>query len=156
VSAQIVTGTYNYVLRMSARDLDHYSDFLIHRLHRVSGIMTTESNIVLATVKDCGFMLDIVAFPARESLPPSSNDLKSFESWTLTRRSKPDKKQATRLPRERNRSVKEVDRARQVDAFADQWPIFDREGELCTNVRKLRHHEEYARIHPDCRSVTLI
>jgi Lrp/AsnC family transcriptional regulator, leucine-responsive regulatory protein len=67
VSAQIVTGTYNYVLRVSARDLGHYSDFLIHRLHRVSGVMT-ESNIVLATVKDCGFMLDIVAFPARESL----------------------------------------------------------------------------------------
>jgi Lrp/AsnC family transcriptional regulator, leucine-responsive regulatory protein len=63
VSAQIVTGTSNYVLRVRARDLDHYSDFVIHRLHRAPGVMAINSNIVLATVKDGGSVLDLAALP---------------------------------------------------------------------------------------------
>jgi Lrp/AsnC family leucine-responsive transcriptional regulator len=60
VSAQIITGASNYVLVVRTRDLDHYSDFVIHKLHRASGVMSINSSIVLTTLKRDGSILDLV------------------------------------------------------------------------------------------------
>ncbi|KVX68309.1 Lrp/AsnC family transcriptional regulator [Burkholderia stagnalis] len=60
VSAQIVTGGANYVLTVRARDLDHYSDFVINTLYRATGVMSINSSIVLATLKRDGSILDLV------------------------------------------------------------------------------------------------
>ena len=60
VAAQIVTGGSNYVLTVRARDLDHYSDFVINHLHRATGVMSINSSIVLATLKRDGSLLDLV------------------------------------------------------------------------------------------------
>jgi Lrp/AsnC family leucine-responsive transcriptional regulator len=60
IGAQIVTGMSNYVLTVRARDLDHYSDFVINRLHRQPGVLSINSNIVLATLKRDGSVLDLV------------------------------------------------------------------------------------------------
>lgn len=59
ISARIVTGTSNYVLVVRARDLDHYSDFVINHLHRLPGVLAINSNIVLATLKRDGSVLDL-------------------------------------------------------------------------------------------------
>jgi DNA-binding Lrp family transcriptional regulator len=59
ISARIVTGTSNYVLVVRARDLDHYSDFVINHLHRTPGVLAINSNIVLATLKRDGSVLDL-------------------------------------------------------------------------------------------------
>lgn len=64
ISAQIVTGTSNYVLTVRARNLDHYSDFVVNHLHRTSGVMSINSNIVLATLKRDGSILDLVKPPS--------------------------------------------------------------------------------------------
>jgi DNA-binding Lrp family transcriptional regulator len=60
VSAQIVTGSSNYVLTVRTRDLDHYSDFVINQLHRASGVLSINSSIVLATLKRDGSILDLI------------------------------------------------------------------------------------------------
>jgi Lrp/AsnC family leucine-responsive transcriptional regulator len=59
ISARIVSGTSNYVLVVRARNLDHYSDFVINRLHRMPGLLSTNSNIVLSTLKLEGSILDL-------------------------------------------------------------------------------------------------
>jgi DNA-binding Lrp family transcriptional regulator len=59
ISARIVTGTSNYVLMVRARNLDHYSDFVINRLHRMPGVLSTNSNIVMSTLKQEGSILDL-------------------------------------------------------------------------------------------------
>jgi DNA-binding Lrp family transcriptional regulator len=59
ISARIVTGTSNYVLVVRARNLDHYSDFVINRLHRMPGVLSTNSNIVMSTLKQEGSILDL-------------------------------------------------------------------------------------------------
>ncbi len=64
VSAQVVTGASNYVLTVRARDLEHYSAFVIHELHRAPGVMSIQSNVVLATLKRDGSVLDLVDAPA--------------------------------------------------------------------------------------------
>ncbi|QBR00746.1 Lrp/AsnC family transcriptional regulator [Paraburkholderia pallida] len=64
VSAQVITGASNYVLVVRTRDLEHYSDFVIHKLHRTSGVMSINSSIVLSTIKRDGSMLDLVATSA--------------------------------------------------------------------------------------------
>ncbi|SDC23068.1 Lrp/AsnC family transcriptional regulator [Paraburkholderia lycopersici] len=61
VSAQVVTGASNYVLVVRTRDLDHYSDFVMHKLHRASGVMSINSSVVLSTLKRDGSILDLVA-----------------------------------------------------------------------------------------------
>lgn len=60
VSAQIVTGASNYVLTVRARDLDHYSEFVIDKLHRAAGVMSINSSIVLTTLKRQGSVLELV------------------------------------------------------------------------------------------------
>ncbi|AIY41961.1 Leucine-responsive regulatory protein [Collimonas arenae] len=60
VEARIVTGSTNYVLTVRTRNLDHYSDFVQNQLHKAPGVMSTNSNIVLATLKRDGSLLDLI------------------------------------------------------------------------------------------------
>lgn len=64
VAAQVVTGESNYVLTVRARSLDHFSEFVMNRLHRARGVMSTNSSIVLATLKRDGSVLDLASKPA--------------------------------------------------------------------------------------------
>jgi DNA-binding Lrp family transcriptional regulator len=59
-SACIVTGTSNYMLMVRARDLAHYSDFIVNRLYRAPGVMGISSNIVLGALKQQTSVLDLV------------------------------------------------------------------------------------------------
>ncbi|KAF7962463.1 AsnC family transcriptional regulator [Cupriavidus sp. UYMU48A] len=60
VTARIVSGPCNYVLTIRARNLEHYSDFVVNRLHKAPGVMSINSNIVLGTLKQSGSLLDLV------------------------------------------------------------------------------------------------
>ncbi len=46
-----VTGEADYVLRIVARDLKAFSEFLLHRIMPIPGVRSVRSNIVLETVK---------------------------------------------------------------------------------------------------------
>jgi DNA-binding Lrp family transcriptional regulator len=61
VNACIVTGHSNYVLRVQARNLKHFSDFIVNRLNRANGVTDIRSEIVLQTIKDRDGVLDLVA-----------------------------------------------------------------------------------------------
>lgn len=50
-AAYIITGECNYVLRVQARNLRHYSDFIVNRLYRTAGVLDIRSNIILQTIK---------------------------------------------------------------------------------------------------------
>ena len=60
VSAYIITGDSNYILRVQARNLKHYSDFIVNRLYRTRGVMDIRSNIVLQRIKTGGSPLDVL------------------------------------------------------------------------------------------------
>ncbi|WP_281686884.1 Lrp/AsnC family transcriptional regulator [Pseudomonas citronellolis] len=61
VNACIVTGHSNYVLRVQARNLKHFSDFVVNRLNRANGVTDIRSEIILQTIKDSDDVLDLVA-----------------------------------------------------------------------------------------------
>ncbi|GAB2906207.1 Lrp/AsnC family transcriptional regulator [Paralcaligenes sp. KSB-10] len=48
----IVTGESNYLLRVQARSLKQYTDFIVNKLHRTHGVMDIRSNMVLQKVKE--------------------------------------------------------------------------------------------------------
>jgi Lrp/AsnC family leucine-responsive transcriptional regulator len=52
VGSYIITGDANYLLRVRARNLKHYSSFVLERLYKATGVMDIRSNIVLQTLKD--------------------------------------------------------------------------------------------------------
>jgi Lrp/AsnC family transcriptional regulator, leucine-responsive regulatory protein len=52
VEAFVVTGHIQYVLRVVAPNLKHYSDFVIQRLYKVPGVTKVTSNILLKALKD--------------------------------------------------------------------------------------------------------
>ncbi|NJZ82927.1 Lrp/AsnC family transcriptional regulator [Ralstonia solanacearum] len=52
VAAYIITGDCNYILRVQAPNLQHYSEFIIERLYKTPGVMDIRSNIVLRTLKE--------------------------------------------------------------------------------------------------------
>lgn len=52
VGCFIITGEANYLLRVRARNLKHYSAFIMDRLYSNSGVLDIRSNIVLKTIKD--------------------------------------------------------------------------------------------------------
>lgn len=60
VSAYIVTGASNYVLRVQARNLKQFSDFIVSRLNRAHGVTDIRSEIILQTVKEGGGALDLL------------------------------------------------------------------------------------------------
>lgn len=52
VGSYIITGDANYLLRVRARNLKHYSSFILERLYKTTGVLDIRSNIVLQTLKD--------------------------------------------------------------------------------------------------------
>jgi len=60
LSARIVTGGANYMLVVQARDVGHYSDFIVNRLYRAPGVRDIESNIVLGYIKRPALPLDVL------------------------------------------------------------------------------------------------
>ena len=60
LSAYVITGDSNYILRVQARNLKHYSDFIVNRLYRTPGVMDIRSNIVLQKIKTDGSPLDLL------------------------------------------------------------------------------------------------
>lgn len=52
VGSYIITGDANYLLRVRARNLKHYSAFVLEKLYKTSGVLDIRSNIVMHTIKD--------------------------------------------------------------------------------------------------------
>lgn len=52
VGCFIITGDANYLLRVRARNLKHYSSFILDQLYKASGVLDIRSNIVLEVLKD--------------------------------------------------------------------------------------------------------
>ena len=52
IGSYIITGEANYLLRVRARNLQHYSTFVLERLYKTAGVLDIRSNIVLQTLKD--------------------------------------------------------------------------------------------------------
>jgi Lrp/AsnC family leucine-responsive transcriptional regulator len=48
----IITGEANYLLRVRARNLQHFSRFVLEKLYKTAGVLDIRSNIVLQTLKD--------------------------------------------------------------------------------------------------------
>jgi len=46
-----------------ARDLTHYSEFIVNRLYKTPGVMSINSNMVLGTVKSGGSLLGLLESP---------------------------------------------------------------------------------------------
>jgi len=54
-----VTGRYDYILHLAARDIDHLSELVKHRLGALGGVEKQETFLVLSTVKeDQGYSLE--------------------------------------------------------------------------------------------------
>jgi len=51
-ASYIITGEANYLLRVRARNLRHYSQFVLERLYKTTGVLDIRSNIVLQTLKE--------------------------------------------------------------------------------------------------------
>lgn len=52
LGSYVITGEANYLLRVRARNLKHYSTFVLDRLYKTAGVLDIRSNIVLETIKD--------------------------------------------------------------------------------------------------------
>lgn len=58
ISAAIVTGETQYVLHVRARDMKHYSEFVLERLYREGQALDIRSSLILSKVKhDAAFDL---------------------------------------------------------------------------------------------------
>jgi Lrp/AsnC family leucine-responsive transcriptional regulator len=54
-----VTGRYDYILHLAARDIDHLSELVKHRIGALGGVEKQETFLVLSTVKeDQGYSLE--------------------------------------------------------------------------------------------------
>ncbi|MNP56371.1 AsnC family protein [compost metagenome] len=60
VTAYVITGASNYVLRVQARNLKHFSDFIVNHLNRTAGVTDIRSEIVLQKIKEREALLDLV------------------------------------------------------------------------------------------------
>lgn len=61
----IITGEANYLLRVRARNLQHFSSFVLERLYKATGVLDIRSNIVLQTLKDTQ-VIDTALIAARD------------------------------------------------------------------------------------------
>jgi DNA-binding Lrp family transcriptional regulator len=52
VGSYIITGEANYLLRVKARNLKHYSSFVLEKLYKTPGVLDIRSNIVLQVIKE--------------------------------------------------------------------------------------------------------
>ena len=58
-SCSHVTGRYDYILHIAARDIDHLRDLVKHRLGGLPGVEKQETFLALSTVKeDWGYALE--------------------------------------------------------------------------------------------------
>lgn len=51
INAYIITGDSNYILYVTTKDLDDYSQFIINKLNKVKGVVGINSKIILAKIK---------------------------------------------------------------------------------------------------------
>lgn len=63
--AYVVTGASNYLLRVRARNLKHYTDFIVNQLNRTQGVTDIRSDIILQSLKSRDNLLDLVRPQAR-------------------------------------------------------------------------------------------
>lgn len=50
--AYIIAGEANYLLRVRARSLKHFSAFVLEKLYKTKGVLDIRSNIVLQNIKE--------------------------------------------------------------------------------------------------------
>lgn len=50
IGSYVVTGEANYLLRVRARNLKHYSDFVLEKLYKMPGVLDIRSYMVLQTM----------------------------------------------------------------------------------------------------------
>jgi len=50
VNAYVITGESNYVLHVATKDLNAFSQFIINKLNKITGIMSINSKIILDKV----------------------------------------------------------------------------------------------------------
>ncbi|SPL72171.1 Lrp/AsnC family transcriptional regulator [Acinetobacter stercoris] len=53
-NAYIVTGKANYLLHIRALDFEHFSEFIIHTLHKVIGVRDIQTSMVMQGLKSNG------------------------------------------------------------------------------------------------------
>ena len=51
LECHVLTGAFDYQLRVVASDLDAYEDFIRNRIHRIGGIASIDTSFVYSTVK---------------------------------------------------------------------------------------------------------
>ncbi len=85
VASYIVTGESNYILRVKARSLKHYSDFIVNKLYRAAGVMDIRSNIILQKMKEGGSALDLLAEVPRAAAPAARPAPRGAKSRNRTR-----------------------------------------------------------------------
>jgi len=67
-----LTGRYDYLLHVVARDIDHLRDLVTRTLAAIRGVDKQETFLVLSTPKtDQGYPLDLITTP---DLPPSAEE----------------------------------------------------------------------------------
>ena len=50
INAYIITGDSNYVLHIATKDLNSFSQFVVHKLNKIKRIMNINSKIILEKV----------------------------------------------------------------------------------------------------------
>lgn len=58
VDCWLMTGSFDYLLRVVVRDLDEFERFLTGRLNKLSGVASLESSIPIRRVKDIATRLE--------------------------------------------------------------------------------------------------
>ena len=52
VECVAISGTHDYLLKIAARNIDHFGELTIKKLLRIPGVTDVTSNLVLASIKD--------------------------------------------------------------------------------------------------------
>lgn len=59
IAAYIVTGEFNYILHIRHQSFADFSDFIIQKLNKISGMRNIYSHIVMAKIKEQGQVLSL-------------------------------------------------------------------------------------------------
>lgn len=51
INAYIITGDSNYILYVTTKDLEEYSNFIINKMNKVKGVVSMNSKIILSKIK---------------------------------------------------------------------------------------------------------
>ena len=52
VECVAISGTHDYLLKIAARNIDHFGELTMKKLLRLPGVTDVTSNLVLASIKD--------------------------------------------------------------------------------------------------------